>query len=119
MRGSAMKRLLILLGFALALGTVSPAAAADNPLDGEVFLSLQKLAGGERRDGSFDLIHWTITFKGDSFQSRQSDTISKGGYKYDTRTGKIAVEGIDASYDAKTGVLTWGKIKYKAVPRGR
>jgi hypothetical protein len=99
----------------LASGT-QDATAAD-PLDGKVFRSVEKLTGGERRDGKVNLIHWEITFKGKSFSWLHTDVISTGTYELDEKTGAIKVSNpnVEASYDAKTGVLTWGKQKYNAV----
>src|SRR5262245_37268649 len=115
-----MKLSSLLLVLVLAFGALAggPTAAAANPLDGKVFQSVEKLPGSERRDGSFDLIHWKISFKGESFEWRRSDTISVGTYKIDAKTGAVVIKDSDlkASFDAKTGVLTWGKQKYK-VPK--
>jgi hypothetical protein len=100
----------------LASGT--QVAAAD-PLDGKVFRSVEKLTGGERRDGKVNLIHWEITFEGKSFSWRHTDVISTGTYELDEKTGAIKVSNpnVEASYDARTGVLTWGKRRYEAVKK--
>ena len=94
-------------------------ATAADPLGGKVFRSVEKLAGGERRGGEVNLIHWEITFKGKSFSWRRTDVISTGTYELDEKTGAIKTSNpnLEASYDAKTGVLTWGKQKYEAVKK--
>src|SRR5947207_10497684 len=119
-----MKQTTILLGFFLAVGILAggtrPAAAAE-PLDGKVFRSVEKLVGGERRDGTINRVHWTIRFKGKSFEWQHTDVISRGTYEYDTKTGAIVLKdsGLKAQYDARTGVLTWDKRKYEEVKEGK
>jgi hypothetical protein len=117
-----MKRCAILLGFLLAPGGgVSGAGdAAADPLAGKTFRSLEKLPGGERRDGVIVPIHWEIRFKDKSFAWRHTDVISTGTYAFDAATGTVTVKGgLKASFNAKTGVLTWDKHQYKAVPSAK
>jgi hypothetical protein len=107
-----------LLGFVLALGIVASGtlcATAADPLDGKLFRSVEKLPGGERRDGTVVLIHWEMRFKDNSFSWRHTDVISTGTYEWDAKTSALVVSGskIKASFDANTGVLTWDKQKYE------
>jgi hypothetical protein len=111
-----------LLAFVLslvALACGARCATAADPLDGKVFRSVEKLTGGERRDGKVNLIHWEITFKDRSFSWRHADVISRGTYELDQKTGtlKVSNPNVEASFDAKTGELTWGKQKYRAVKK--
>jgi len=115
-----MRRIAILVGFALAAAPRAggaPGAAAD-PLGGKTFRSLERLPGGERRDGTVAQVRWEISFQGKSYSWLHSDIIATGTYEYDTRTGALAVKAggrqVEASYDAKAGVLTWDKHKYEA-----
>jgi hypothetical protein len=115
-----MRQLGILLGFVLATGVVAsgtPYAAAADPLDGKVFRSADKLPGGERRDGTVVLIHWEIRFKDKAFSWRHTDVISTGSYEWGAQTGALVVSDskVEASFDARTGVLTWDKQKYEVV----
>ena len=98
----------------------SGAEAAAHPLDGKRFRSLEKLVCGERRDGTVAMDYWEITFKGKTYFWRHLDVITQGSWDLDSKTGLLAFDkddrsGLAASFDAKTGVLTWGKHKYKAV----
>src|SRR5262249_34652251 len=86
------------------------------PLDGKTFRSVEKLPGGERRDGKIVPIHWEIHFKEKSFTWHHYDKISLGAYTFDGKTGVLTVErGPGASFDAQTGVLTWDNRKYASV----
>ncbi|MBM4071557.1 MAG: hypothetical protein FJ271_21875 [Planctomycetes bacterium] len=106
----------IIMVAALTIGPTGDAQDAPaNPLAGKRFLSLQKLTGGERRDGTVNQIHWRIDFKDKTFEWLNRDVIVTGKYTYDARTGIISAGNIKASLDAKTGILTWGKHKYRAV----
>jgi hypothetical protein len=115
-----MKRSWVLLGFVLAVTVMAggtPYAAAADPLDGKVFRSVEKLTGGDRRDGSVNRIHWEVRFKGNSFTWLHTDVLSRGTYEFDAETGAVTVKdsNLKASFDAKTGVLTWDGKKYEAV----
>jgi len=114
-----MNRSAILLGLALALlpaRAEDPAAA--NPLDGKRFLSVDKLPGGERREGTVVMTEWEVQFKGTEYTWRHHDVVAVGTYAFDPRTGALTLNGgkggPEASFDARTGVLTWDKRKYKA-----
>jgi hypothetical protein len=113
-----MKQSSILLGLVLAVGAF---AADTDPLDGKVFQSVEKLMGGERRDGSVNRIHWKIRFKERSFEWLHTDVISRGTYEFDAKTGALTIKDskVKASFDAKTGELTWDGRKYKAEPGGK
>jgi hypothetical protein len=114
-----MNRSAILFGLALA---VVPAGAGDppaaNPLAGQRFRSVDKLPGGERRDGTVVMTEWEVRFKGTEYSWRHHDVIAVGTYAFDPKTGAVTVNdgkgGPEASFDAKTGVLIWDKRKYKA-----
>jgi hypothetical protein len=113
-----MRRAAILIGVLLTVGTgvsdgQDPPA---NPLAGKRFLSLEKLPGGDRADGTVNQIHWVVQFKDKSFSWLHYDKVLPGTYEYDAKTGAVRTGDpkIDASYDAKTGILTWAKQKYKA-----
>src|SRR5262245_57528462 len=98
-----MNKTSILLGFVLAVGMIAGSprhADAGDPLDGKVFRSVDKLVGGERRDGTINRIHWTIRLKGQSFEWLHTDVISQGTYELDARTGSIVIKGssLKASY---------------------
>jgi len=104
------------LGLAVAL---LPARAEDpaatNPLDGKRFLSVDKLTGGERRDGTVVMTEWEVRFKGAEYSWRHHDVVAVGTYEFNPKTGALTVKrGTEASFDAKTGVLTWDKRTYKA-----
>jgi hypothetical protein len=88
-----MKQSSMLLGLVLAVGAFAadPPAAA-NPLDGKVFQSVEKLTGGERRDGSVTKTHWKIRFKERSFELRHTDVVSSGTYAFDAKTGAITIK---------------------------
>jgi hypothetical protein len=107
-----MIRSAILLGVVLAIGADTPA----DPLEGKRFLSVERLAGGDRPDGTVNQIHWEVKFKDKSYSWSHSDKLLTGGYEFDAKTGAVKTDDpkIKASYDAKTGVLTWGKHEYKA-----
>src|SRR5262245_43423828 len=114
-----MKHPWILLGFVLAIVVMASGtrdAAAADPLDGKVFRSVEKLTGGERRDGTVNLIHWEIRFKDKSFTWLHTDVVSLGTYEFDAKTGAVVIKdsGLKASYEDKTGVLTWDGRKYEA-----
>jgi hypothetical protein len=102
-------------GFSYLL-LVLPRPAAADPLDGKVFRSVEKLTGGDRRDGTVNLIHWEVRFKGGSFTWLHTDVLSPGTYQFDAKTGAVVIKGsnLQASFDAKTGVLTWDGRKYEA-----
>jgi len=115
-----MRHPIILLAFVvapLAAWSVAQEPAA-NPLAGKRFLSLEKLESGESPKGGIVLDYWHITFKDKSFTWRYSDILAEGTYSIDAKTGMLTVKegdrNIEASFDAKTGVLTWDKRKYKA-----
>ena len=117
-----MRRHLILLGLVLAIGT----AAADaqtlpaDPLDGKTFRSVKKPPGGERPGGKVALIHWEVRFKDKMFMWLHYDKVATGKYAFDAKTCAIsAVGGRQASFDAKTGVLTWGEHEYALVKDGK
>ena len=98
----------------------SAEAAAAHPLDGKRYRSLEKLLCGDKPDGTVTMDYWEITFKGKTYFWRHHDVISQGSYDFDPKTGLLAFDKADrskltASFDAKTGILTWGKDKYKAV----
>jgi hypothetical protein len=113
--GAAVAAALV-IGFALAIGAVGGAQDAPAiPLAVKRFLSLEKLTGGERRDGTVNKIHWRIDFKENTFEWLNRDVIVPGKYTFDAKTGVITAGNIKASLDPKTGILTWGKHKYKAV----
>src|SRR5262245_57836970 len=101
-----MKQSSILLGLVLAVGAFAadPPAAA-NPLDGKVFQSVEKLTGGERRDGTVVKIHWKLHFKDRSYEWQHTDVVSRGTYEIDAKTGAITIKDskVKASFDAKTG----------------
>ncbi|MFO0964013.1 MAG: hypothetical protein U0793_00305 [Gemmataceae bacterium] len=113
-----MRRAAFLIGtfLMIAISVSSAGEPAANPLDGKRFLSLEKLPGGDRADGTVNQIHWSVTFKGKSFSWHHYDKVLAGAYEFDAKTGAVKTgDGrIDASFDAKTGILTWGKHKYKA-----
>jgi hypothetical protein len=113
-----MKRVafLIVLSLTIASGVGRAQDTTANPLDGKRFLSLEKLPGGDRPDGTVNQIHWEVKFKGKSFTWLHYDKLLPGTYEYDPQTGAVKTGDpkIAASFDAKTGILTWGKQKYKA-----
>src|SRR5262245_59728054 len=114
-----MRQSWILLGVVVAIGVVASTAqyaTAADPLDGKVFRSVEKLTGGERRDGTVNLIHWEIRFKDKSFTWLHTDVVSPGTYEFDAKTGAVVIKdsGLKASYEDKTGVLTWDGRKYEA-----
>jgi hypothetical protein len=78
---------------------------------------VEKLTGGDRRDGTVNLIHWEVRFKEGSFTWLHTDVLSPGTYELDARTGTLAIKGanLQASFDARTGVLTWDGRKYEEV----
>src|SRR5262245_10021252 len=107
-----MRQSSILLGFVLAMAIVACGhrhAAAADPLDGKVFRSVEKLTGGDRADGTVNLIHWEVRFKDKAFTWRHTDVLTPGTYEFDEKTGAVAIKGsgLKASFDAKAGVLTW------------
>ena len=110
-----MRRRVILVALVLA-GGAGVAGAEDppaDPLDGKTFRSVDKLPGGERRDGTVTQVHWEVRFKDKSFSWRHSDKVSTGTYTFDPKAGTVTVKGgPDASFDAKTGTLTWDRRKY-------
>lgn len=113
-----MRRVAIVIGLSL-LAAAGPGGAQDapaDPLDGKRFLSLERLPGGERRDGTVNRIHWAVHFKEGSFSWRHYDKVVVGKYQYDAGTGAVKTGDprISASFDAKTGVLTWANRKYKS-----
>jgi len=63
------------------------------------------------------MIHWTIRFKDRSYQWHYTDVLADGKYEYDARTGAVVIKDskLKASYDARTGVLTWDRRKYVEV----
>ncbi len=87
-----------------------------NPLDGKVFMSLEKLPGGDRADGTVSQVNWVVKFKDKKFTWRHYDKTTTGTYEFDGKTGAVKTGDtkIDASFDARTGILTWGKHKYRA-----
>lgn len=106
----------LVIGFVLSIGAVGGAQDAPaNPLAGKRFLSLEKLTGGERRDGTVNQIHWRIDFKEKTFEWLNRDVIVPGKYTFDAKTGVITAGNIRASLDSKTGILTWQNRKYRAV----
>jgi hypothetical protein len=113
-----MTRPSIPLGLVLAMGAGIAGAQgpAADPLDGKTFRSVEKLPGGERRDGTVNQIHWEIRFKDKSFSWLHYDKVATGTYLYDAKTGAVTAKGgREASFDAKTGILTWDKRKYAPV----
>lgn len=114
-----MRSISILLGLVLAIGARGddPTKVPPNPLDGKTFRSLDKLPGGERRDGSVNQIHWQVRFKADSFTWLHYDKVVPGMYTIDAKTGVVTVKGgrPKATYDAKAGILTWDNRKYEAL----
>ena len=115
-----MRHTAIAIGIVLAVaaGANADPKAPQHPLDGQRFLSVEKLSGGDRRDGTINKIQWELNFKETEFTWRHSDVISMGSFTYDGKTGALTVKAgaakIEASFDPKTGVLTWDKKKYKA-----
>lgn len=113
-----MRPLATLIGLFLvfAAGLSFAQENAPNPLDGKRFLSLEKLTGGDRPDGTVNKIQWSVEFKGKSFKWLHHDVVVPGTYEYDAKTGEVKTGDpkIAASFDAKTGILTWAKQKYKA-----
>jgi hypothetical protein len=118
-----MKRSALLIGMSLiiAAGMSLARETATNPLDGKRFLSLTKLPGGDRADGTVNQIHWVVSFKGKTFSWLRYDTVLTGTYEFDAKTGAVKTgdNKINASFDAKTGILRWGKHKYKAAKDGK
>jgi hypothetical protein len=111
-----MKRSSILFSLAVAIGLLASSVAfAAETLDGKSFRSVEKLTSGERRDGTVNLIHWTITFKDKSFQWHHHDVISTGTYEFDDKTGVLKVNNTKASFDPKTGILLWNDRKYEEI----
>lgn len=105
----------LLVGLASSNGAVRAQDAPAHPLAGKRFLSLEKLTGGERKDGTVNKIHWRIDFKDKTFTWLHHDVIVPGKYEFDANTGVITAGRIKASFDAKTGLLTWENRKYRAV----
>jgi hypothetical protein len=118
-----MKRAAFLIGMSLIIAASMGRAkeTAANPLDGKRFLSLKKLPGGDRRDGTVNQIHWVVRFKGKSFTWLHYDKLLSGNYEFDAKTGAVKTGDpkINASYDTKTGILRWGQHKYKAAKDGK
>jgi hypothetical protein len=113
-----MRRSAFLIGMSLIIAAGLSRAQDNpaNPLAGKRFLSLDKLPGGDRRDGTVNQIHWVVQFKDKSLSWLNYDKLVPGTYEFDAKTGAVKTGDpkIDASFDAKTGILTWGKHKYKA-----
>jgi hypothetical protein len=115
-----MRCLSILLGLVLVVATGMAGAQGlpADPLEGKTFRSVEKLTGGDRADGTVNQIHWEVRFKDKSFFWLHTDVISTGRYAFDARTGAVT-GGPKASFDAKTGVLTWDGRKYVAVKKDK
>lgn len=115
-----MKRSTFVIAMCLVIATGMSVAQEKtaNPLDGKRFLSLEKLPGGDRADGTVNKIHWVVRFKDNSFSWLHYDKVLAGTYEYHPKTGAVKTgdSKINASYDAKTGILKWGKHKYQ-VPK--
>src|SRR5262249_23693966 len=102
---------------------LSAAAAQDitDPLAGKQFRSLDKHEVGLGPKG-VELGYWSLSFKGGTFSWRHSDVVESGKYEYNAKTGEITGRPragklvYRGNYDAKTGVLTWEKVKYKQPP---
>lgn len=113
-----MRQSAFLIGMLLIIATGMSGAQVNmpNPLKGKRFLSLQKLPGGDRRDGTVNQINWVIQFKDKSFSWLHYDKLIAGTYEFDAKTGAVKTGDpkIKASLDVKTGILTWGQHKYKA-----
>ena len=115
-------RLAFLIGVSLMIAAgMSGAQESANPLDGKRFRSLEKLTGGDRPDGTVTQIHWVVHFKGKSFSWHHHDVIVNGTYDFDAKSGAVKTDDkrINASFDAKTGILTWNKHRYKAANEGK
>ncbi|HEY1860878.1 MAG TPA: hypothetical protein VGG61_11015 [Gemmataceae bacterium] len=118
-----MKHPLIVLGLALSLSAGFSAAdqPPENPLAGKRFLSVEKLPGGKTPEGGIGVKHWELQFKDTTYRwsyhnDVSGDVVRGGGYELDAKTGVLSFKGnvkIEASFDVKTGVLTWDKQKYK------
>lgn len=120
MRTSALVCCLVALPFLSRGVSVAGDKPAVHPLVGKSLLSLKKLPCGEKPDGTVTLGHWRITFEDeDSFEWQHHDVIALGRYAFDARSGLLTVEGgaakIEASFDAKSAVLTWNNVEYKVM----
>lgn len=111
-----MKHLLPLVSLILVVGQGGTQDPVANPLAGKKFLSLEKLESGLSPNGVV-LDHWQLDFKDKTFSWRYSDVGETGNYEYNPKTGVILANTrnrkLQANFDAKTGVLTWEKQKYK------
>jgi hypothetical protein len=96
--------------------TAAPGEKQGDPLSGKRFKSVDKLEMGLGPNGVVKG-HWSITFKDGKYSWRWSDVSTAGRYQIDAATGKITASGfkmeIEGEYDAKTGSLTWNKVKYQ------
>ncbi len=96
--------------------TAAPGEKQADPLSGKRFKSVDKLERGLGPNGVV-LGHWGISFKEGKYSWQWSDVSTAGTYRIDAATGKVTASGfkmdIEGQYDAKTGMLTWNKVKYQ------
>lgn len=78
------------------------------------FSSVTKEEGGLGPNGAV-MGNWLIYFNGNSFRWGHSDVVESGTYTCKNNSLKVKLfdRSLYASYDSKTGILTWDNVNYK------